>query len=317
MGEGFANSKITSIKFLSSKIIKLPDYSFFNWKKIQSIEFNSKVISIGQSCFSKCFELREINLPDIFAISDYAFYKCINLEKISVPNVQIIGEYAFWHCDKLISIEFPKELFNIGQYCFANCKSLKNINIGNQLTKIPGFAFASTKLETFEITNKIMFVNGSSFAFCRNLKLIVHDDHPIFCVTSHELYIKSSMTVVCVFGLQEEIYEVSEGMKSFDELSLQLSEYDYLIRDQPFNDELVMILNSDRIPILKLPKSVISLDESAMKYCFFTPFSINKTGYKMINPTRCPDEYQEMYVIPPGRKVSLYKVFSTEMTPAS
>ncbi|EAY09258.1 hypothetical protein TVAG_133160 [Trichomonas vaginalis G3] len=166
-----------------------------------------------------------------------------------------------------------------------------------------------------------MFVNGSSFAFCRNLKLIVHDDHPIFCVTSHELYIKSSMTVVCVFGLQEEIYEVSEGMKSFDELSLQLSEYDYLYRRDPDTDEIVMTLNSERIPILKLPKSVISLDESAMSYSFYTPFSINKTGYKMINPTKLPEEYSRsgalMYPRNPEGIFQLYKVFTTEMTPAS
>ncbi|EAY09274.1 hypothetical protein TVAG_133320 [Trichomonas vaginalis G3] len=162
-----------------------------------------------------------------------------------------------------------------------------------------------------------MFVNGSSFAFCRNLKLIVHDDHPIFCVTSHELYIKSSMTVVCVFGLQEEIYEVSDGMKSFDELSLQLSEYDYLIKDYPYMEESIRILNSERVPILKLPKSVISLDESAFSYCFYTPFSINKTGSKMINPTMPQNEYEDVYIREPGSKYPLYKAFSTDITAAS
>ncbi|EAY09267.1 hypothetical protein TVAG_133250 [Trichomonas vaginalis G3] len=163
-----------------------------------------------------------------------------------------------------------------------------------------------------------MFVNGSSFAFCRNLKLIVHDDHPIFCVTSHELYIKSSMTVVCVFGLQEEIYEVSEGMKSFDELSLQLSEYDYLARDSNYNNEdLVMVLNSERIPILKLPQSVISLDESAMSYSFYAPFSINKTGHKMINPTMRSERLDALRMNYGPDIYVLYKVFTTEMTPAS
>ncbi|EAY09264.1 hypothetical protein TVAG_133220 [Trichomonas vaginalis G3] len=110
MGVEYGETKITSIKYLSEDIYKLSDYAFAFWSKLQTVEFSSNIMALGYGSFGNCTELREINLPDVFAISDSAFYRCIKLEKISVPNVQVIGEYAFWHCDKLTSIEFPKEL---------------------------------------------------------------------------------------------------------------------------------------------------------------------------------------------------------------
>lgn len=75
-----------------------------------------------------------------------------------------------------------------------------------------------------------------------------------------------------------------------------------------------MVLNSERIPIVKLPQSVISLDDSSYRYYFYLPYSINKTGYKMINPGSI---YGYSEFRSPRSKYPLYKVFTTNITPAS
>lgn len=54
MGLEYFNPKIVSIKFLSNRIYKLPDYSFANCFRLQEIVFNSKIISIGYASFANC-----------------------------------------------------------------------------------------------------------------------------------------------------------------------------------------------------------------------------------------------------------------------
>ena len=89
-------------------------------KAIEKVVIEKGVTSIGESTFSGCSSLTEIEIPaSVTSIGNYAFRECSSLTEIEIPeSVTSIKYCAFSGCSSLEQIEIPESVTSIGDYAF-------------------------------------------------------------------------------------------------------------------------------------------------------------------------------------------------------
>jgi hypothetical protein len=129
----------------------------------------SSVTAIGNSAFSDCKNLTNINIPSsVMAIGNSAFSDCINLTSINIPSsVTNIGNFAFSGCENLTSISIPSSVMDIGRGAFSGCINLTSINIPSSVTAIGEGAFAGCEnLTSISIPSSVMSIGSYAFIYC-------------------------------------------------------------------------------------------------------------------------------------------------------
>lgn len=101
-----------------------------------------KVISIGESAFFSCVELKKVTIPNtITSIGKYAFSDCANLSKVQIPkSVAEIGRFAFHDCPGLstIIIDPQNKIYDSRNNCNAIIETKSNTMIvGCKNTSLP------------------------------------------------------------------------------------------------------------------------------------------------------------------------------------
>lgn len=93
--------------------------------KLKSILLPNSIVTINNYCFSKCYSLTEINIPNsVTAIGDVAFYGC-GLTSLVIPeSIKKIGNGAFYGNSHLMEVFFlgsekPKIRSNAFDYCHS------------------------------------------------------------------------------------------------------------------------------------------------------------------------------------------------------
>ncbi|MCD8308488.1 MAG: leucine-rich repeat domain-containing protein, partial [Clostridia bacterium] len=121
-------------------------YTFYNYKSLESVTIGDDVTSIGYMAFWGCNSLKSITIGNgVTSIGSYAFESCTSLESIIIPDsVTSIGSAAFYNCKSLDSITIPDSVTSIGSYAFYSCTSLKSITISDSVTSIGENAFSGT-----------------------------------------------------------------------------------------------------------------------------------------------------------------------------
>ena len=116
---------------VSYDVTAIGDRAFYQRTNLQSVEFGSKLKSIG----------------------NYAFYKCTGLTGGLPLNegLESIGNYAFAYCSGLVSAIFPYSVSSIGDAPFAYCTSLaqfmrRTTHYPNPLYIVQGGVVFSTRL---------------------------------------------------------------------------------------------------------------------------------------------------------------------------
>lgn len=137
---------------------------------------NSVSVSIGESCFAGCANLKQVELQAVKGIGAYAFRGCTNLTSISLRNstaykvdngailtadgktlvaapavenytvpegVETIMEGAFADNTNLTSVVIPKSVKTIGISAFEGCSNLNSVDIQGAV-KIESNAFKGT-----------------------------------------------------------------------------------------------------------------------------------------------------------------------------
>ncbi|MBR3883604.1 MAG: leucine-rich repeat domain-containing protein [Bacteroidaceae bacterium] len=117
----------------------------------QSINYDGttyKIISIDESAFQNCTNLKNVNLPNsITNIGEWAFANCTNLVSIKLPEgIEEIGEMTFAHCSSLNKINIPSSVKTIGHSAFAGCTEITKIILPNKLETIDDWAFQDCKI---------------------------------------------------------------------------------------------------------------------------------------------------------------------------
>ena len=119
-----------------SEVEKIADNAFDEMSadnELSTIIVGDKVTELGKFTFSKCRNLRRIELPDgLTTIGKGAFDACSNLQYINIPEtVTNLGEQAFTNCTKLKTITIPKGISSFGKRTFLGCIALRTLILEN------------------------------------------------------------------------------------------------------------------------------------------------------------------------------------------
>ena len=116
----------------------------------ESFSINPNTKLIGGGVFSKCRNLKSIEIPDgVTSIGVSAFNWCGSLKSIKIPDsVTSIGNSVFSGCTGLTSIEIPNSVTSIGDSAFRGCIGLTSIIIPNSVTSMGDEVFNMCKAIT-------------------------------------------------------------------------------------------------------------------------------------------------------------------------
>lgn len=153
-------------------------WQFVDCKSLKSIKIPVKVDSIGNSCFSGCTALTDVDMPEgLLVIDDNTFKNDTSLVSIHVPNsVKEIGWQCFEYCTNLTSFTVPANTFKVEHLTLADCPRLKEIKWSGIMNALGYGAFMNDtalvgKLELPEGITSI--IEGWCFQGCKNLTEVV------------------------------------------------------------------------------------------------------------------------------------------------
>ncbi|MEE3333024.1 MAG: leucine-rich repeat protein [Ruminococcus sp.] len=138
------------------------------------ITVNDKpVLGIYGSCFENS-AIESVVIPDNYiTIGDSAFSNCVNLKSIVIPPIiESIGEFAFYNCTALESVDMSRatEIEAIPYGAFSGCKALSEVMIPPNLKKIKEYAFYNTAVESVDFPETVTDLSEGSFSECKVLK---------------------------------------------------------------------------------------------------------------------------------------------------
>lgn len=123
---------------IGNKITELPDYTFYNIKRLKTVKLPETLTSIGSRVFENCPNLTSVNLPEgLIIIREYAFGNCQSLESVELPEtLKWINSGAFNDCTSLKSISVPPQIERLYSGTFSGCSSLSSVELGESVERI-------------------------------------------------------------------------------------------------------------------------------------------------------------------------------------
>lgn len=147
-GAAFEYTKIREANL--QNIFQLMSDVFANCDELSKVIVGNKLKSIGHGCFSFCYNLEELNLPDSVDYIERNAFRSSGLKNFSVPPlVKVLRDGVFY-----------------------NCKKLESLNLGN-VEKILSNAIANTALTNLELPNTIKVLERNSITENKNLSTII------------------------------------------------------------------------------------------------------------------------------------------------
>lgn len=135
--------------------------------KINNIEYWG-ILSIGNSAFYNCQQLRNIRLDICTNIGSYAFERCMSLTTMNLPSCSKVGSEAFAYCYSLRTFN-ASMLRSVQDSTFLSCSSLKTVSV-MECTTIGPMAFKSCSELEIVYAPKCSMLGSEVFRGCLKLK---------------------------------------------------------------------------------------------------------------------------------------------------
>ena len=131
---------------LPDSMTKLPNNGLFaECSKLETVNCNDSLKSIGANAFRSDAALTSINLPDGFEeIGDNAFQGCTGLTNnnfILPDQVTTLGQYVFNNCTGFTVGVIPASLQTCGRQIYAGCSNITSVDIHDGATALGPNAF--------------------------------------------------------------------------------------------------------------------------------------------------------------------------------
>lgn len=161
-------------------VVSINCFAFAGDTNLVSVELPSSVYWLGESAFSGCTKLENINLQNVSGKSIYVsinkntFWGCKKLNNVTLSEkLPSIGESAFSGCESLSYINIPNSCTYIGNSAFIGCTALKNITLPDSIY-FGNYVFKGCdKLTSVNIpTKRMIVITKSLFEGCTSMKSI-------------------------------------------------------------------------------------------------------------------------------------------------
>ena len=234
--------------------------------ELMNLILSNNLISIGQKCFAKCLDLKEIKLPkSLTEISNKCFSECSNLTSIKLPEyLYKIGKSAFEECSSLKTITIPSYVSTIGSGCFSLCTSLSEINIPTRVTSLGNDCFWNcSSLSSITIPSTISTIGKNCFYYCSNLSEII--------INGGHIKIKEGCFADC-HNLTKFIFNGIEVLEENLFSDSGISQIVFSIGKQTFNDTIKRMngfcfSGCTNLVNIKLPKNLEYIGEYTFCNC--------------------------------------------------
>lgn len=189
----FKDSLIEEV-VLPDTITSIGNSAFSGCKSLRNINLPLSIREIGYDAFYDCASLIEIWLPEcIDEIRSDTFRGCRSLEKVYIPSgIKCIELGAFRGCSSLRSVVIP-ELCIIESYVFSGCTALSQIKLPILINKICGEDFGEEVFGRCTSLKSVAYwydyIPSRTFAGCSSLEYLklrgriemVEEDAFYFC----------------------------------------------------------------------------------------------------------------------------------------
>ena len=150
--------------------------AFLNCTNLKNINIPLNIKFLGDSVFSNCHSLVDIEIPNIQKLSAYLFSNTsITVIRIKSKVIEI-GNYAFLNCCKATEIIFAESSnhIKISEHAFEKCSSLKSLNIPKSVFSIEKYAFKDClRIQTLIINAEFDCIECGTFSGCSSLVDVV------------------------------------------------------------------------------------------------------------------------------------------------
>ncbi len=105
-----------------------------NWNHLTTVTIPDSIVTIGESAFSGCEALTEINFQGTsslktIGVSAFEGTKLEELDLTSLTMLETIGDFAFRNCTSITTVKLPDCLHTIGEGAFGGCGSIESIQL--------------------------------------------------------------------------------------------------------------------------------------------------------------------------------------------
>ncbi|EAY10326.1 surface antigen BspA-like [Trichomonas vaginalis G3] len=220
---------------ISSTCEIIQDKCFYQLKTLFSFSFqeNPNLTTIGEKSFSHCTNLTIINLSScakLTKISSYAFSGCYKVNQILLPEglLEIEGG-AFGDNHQVTSIIIPASVKIIGIWAFNGCSKLQNVTFeeGSNLTSLEWYVFGYTAITSFQIPEKVSYLNGQAFEDGKLINFTVHPNNNYLTVKDYVIYSKDKS--ILFFICNKTGYEIPNSVTTIGTYCFSYSTIETLI----------------------------------------------------------------------------------------
>ncbi|EAY14954.1 hypothetical protein TVAG_396840 [Trichomonas vaginalis G3] len=204
---------------ISAKCEAIQDKCFYHLSSLISFSFeeNPNLTKIRFSSFCECKNLTIINLSSCnkLATKYYtAFEFCYKVSEILLPNgLHEIQSSAFEYNTLLTSITIPASVEKIDKNAFSSCYRLSNVIFkeGSNLISLEYGVFWRTNIASFQIPEKVAYVNGYSFSTSTLKNLTIHPKNTFLKIGDNNTVFSANRSVLFFIGSKPiETYEIPD-----------------------------------------------------------------------------------------------------------
>ncbi len=187
----------------------------FDYSTFESFYISEGVLTIGDSAFSDCTNMRSVHLPSTLkSLGTCAFAYCTNLRAVELPDsLETIGTWVFMACENLHAVVIPESINSLDPHSFYACD---NVTVYSKSEDLYIYSFYSgriihnynpTDFRDFDytISSENVHINGYSGNETDIVIPAIIEDLPVITVESFKCEISLEHLTI-LDGSVEEIW---------------------------------------------------------------------------------------------------------------